>query len=44
MCRGLFKPLEKNLQTEPFSELIQVHSDMLKISNEFHPGIFIDRN
>lgn len=47
MCRGLLKSLETKLEIVAFSELFQVHSDMLKISNEIgdiHPGIFIDRN
>lgn len=42
MCRGLFKSLETKLEIEPFSDLFQVHLDMLKVSNEIpdiHPSI-----
>lgn len=42
MFTGLLKSLETKLESEPFSELFQVHSDMLKISNPHHPVIVID--
>lgn len=42
MCTGFLKSLETKLEIEPFSELFQVHSDMLKVSNPLHPVIFID--
>lgn len=42
MRTGLLKSLETKLESKPVSELFQVHSDMLKISNPLHLVIFID--